>query len=73
MARRIVRLRGIAALMIGAPLPARYPNESAHGGNLGVLVAVAEYWVRRWALPDMPHTRILDAVPAFRNVPAHPR
>jgi len=58
--------------MIGSPLLTRYTNESAHGGNLGALVAIAEYWVRRWALPDMPHTHILDAVLAFRNTSALP-
>ena len=124
MAHRIVRLRDIAALVIGypllaqrirthlkiiPPLPSRegvrgrgktntefsggishpYPapppsrgresnfdigsNQSAHDGNLGAMVATGGYWVRRWVLPDMPHTHILDAVPAFRNISAHPR
>jgi hypothetical protein len=72
MARRVVRLRGIAALVIGYPLLAHYINKSAHGGNLGAIVAIAEYWVRRWVLPTMPHTHILDAVLAFRNTSALP-
>jgi len=38
---------------------------------LVALMFVAEYWVRRWALPDMRHMRILDAVRAFTN--ARPR
>jgi uncharacterized membrane protein len=41
MARRIVPWLGIAALLIGYPLLAHYTNESAHGGNLGALVAIA--------------------------------
>jgi uncharacterized membrane protein len=41
MARRIVPWLGIAAVVIGYPLLAHYTNESAHGGNLGALVAVA--------------------------------
>ena len=41
MARRIVRWLGIAALVIGYPLLAHYTNESAQGGNLGALVAIA--------------------------------
>lgn len=73
MAHRIVRLRDIAALVIGYPLLMHYTNESAHGGNLGALVAIAEYWVRRWVLPNMQHTHILDAVLAFRNTSALPR
>lgn len=40
---------------------------------LVVLMFVGEYWVRRWALPEMRHMRLLDAVRAFRNTPAHPR
>lgn len=40
---------------------------------LVVLMFIAEYWVRRWVLPDMRHTHILDAVRAFRNTPARPR
>ena len=73
MARRIVRWLGIAALVIGYPLLTHYTNESVHGGNLGALVAIAEYWVRRGVLPDMPRTHILDAVLAFRNPSALPR
>ncbi len=41
MTRRIVRWLGIAALLIGYPLLAHYTNESAHGGKLGALVAIA--------------------------------
>jgi uncharacterized membrane protein len=41
MAIRILRWLGIAALVIGYPLLAHYTNESAHGGNLGALVAIA--------------------------------
>ncbi len=40
---------------------------------LVALMFVGEYWVRRWVLPDMRHTHILDAVRAFRNTPARPR
>ena len=40
---------------------------------LVALMFIAEYWVRRWVLPDMRHSRILDAVRAFRNTPAGPR
>jgi uncharacterized membrane protein len=40
---------------------------------LVALMFIAEYWVRRWVLPDMQHTHILDAVRAFRNTPARPR
>ena len=40
---------------------------------LVVLMFIAEYWVRRWVLPDTRHTHILDAVRAFRNTPARPR
>ncbi len=31
------------------------------------LMFIVEYWVRRWALPDVQNTHILDAVRAFRN------
>jgi hypothetical protein len=72
MAHHIVRLRAIVALVIGYPLLAHYTNESVHGGNLGAIMAMAEYWVRRWILPDMPHTHILDAVLVFRNTSALP-
>jgi uncharacterized membrane protein len=41
MTRRIVPWLGIAVLAIGYPLLAHYTNESAHGGNLGALVAIA--------------------------------
>jgi len=40
---------------------------------LVALMFVAEYWVRRWVLPDVRHTHILDAVRAFRSASAHPR
>jgi hypothetical protein len=40
---------------------------------LGALVFIAEYWVRRRALPDMQHAHILDAVRAFRDSTARPR
>ena len=41
MARRVVLLTGIAALLLGYPLLAHYTNESGHSGSLGALVAVA--------------------------------
>ena len=37
------------------------------------LMFIAEYWVRRWVLPDIQNAHILDAVRAFRNTPAGPR
>jgi uncharacterized membrane protein len=40
---------------------------------LVALMFIAEYWVRRWVLPDIQHTHILDAVRAFRNSSARPR
>ena len=40
---------------------------------LVALMFIAEYWVRRWVLPDMQQTHILDAVRAFRNTPTRPR
>jgi uncharacterized membrane protein len=40
---------------------------------LVALMFIAEYWVRRWVLPDLQPTHILDAVRAFRNTPARPR
>jgi uncharacterized membrane protein len=40
---------------------------------LVALMFIAEYWVRRWVLPDVQHTHILDAVRAFRNSSARPR
>jgi len=40
---------------------------------LVALMFIAEYCVRRWVLPDMQHTHILDAVRAYRNTPARPR
>ena len=73
MACHILRWPGIATLLIGYPLLAHHTNESAHTGNLGALVFIAEYWVRRRALPDMPHAHILDAARAFRNTSARPR
>jgi hypothetical protein len=73
MAHRIVRLRDIAALVIGYPLLAPCTIEPTHDGYLGALMATAGYWVRRWVLPNMPHARILDAVLAPRNPSAPPR
>ena len=72
MTRRIVPWLGIAALVIAYPLLAHYTNKTAHDGNLGAIMVMAEYWVRRWILPDMPHTHILDAVLVFRNISALP-
>ncbi len=40
---------------------------------LVALMFIAEHWVRRRVLPDNQHTRILDAVRAFRNRTAQPR
>ena len=40
---------------------------------LVALMFIAEYWVRRWVLPDMQHAHILDAVRAYRNSSARPR
>ena len=40
---------------------------------LVALMFIAEYWVRRWVLPNMQHTHVLDALRAFRNTPAPPR
>lgn len=40
---------------------------------LVALMFIAEYWVRRWMLPNTQHMRILDAVRAFRETPARPR
>ncbi len=40
---------------------------------LVALMFIAEYWVRRWLLPDTQNMRILDAVRAFRNHSARPR
>ena len=40
---------------------------------LVALMFIAEYWVRRLTLPDTKHTRIFDAVRAFRNTSARPR
>lgn len=40
---------------------------------LVVLMFIAEYWVRRWRLPELRHTHILDAVRAFRNGSARAR
>ena len=41
MTSRIVPWLGIVALLIAYPLLAHYTNESAHGGSLGALVAIA--------------------------------
>ncbi|MHB8534841.1 MAG: hypothetical protein ACYDBW_05280 [Sulfuricaulis sp.] len=73
MAHRIVRLRDIAALVIGYPLLAHFTIEPAHDDYLDALMATAGYWVRRWVLPNMPRARILDAVLALRNTSAPPR
>jgi uncharacterized membrane protein len=40
---------------------------------LVALMFIAEYWVRRWMLPDMQNAHILDAVRAFRNTSVRPR
>lgn len=40
---------------------------------LVALMFIAEYWVRRWALPEMRHAHILDAVRAFRSTAARQR
>ena len=40
---------------------------------LVALMFIAEYWVRRWVLPEMQHMHILDAVRAYRNTSARPR
>jgi len=40
---------------------------------LVVLMFIAEYWVRRRALPDMQHQHILVAVRLFRNAATRPR
>ena len=40
---------------------------------LVALMFIAEYGVRRWVLPELRHTHILDAVRAFRNTSARPR
>jgi uncharacterized membrane protein len=40
---------------------------------LVALMFIAEYWVRRWVLPDLQHAHILDAVRAFRNTSGRPR
>jgi uncharacterized membrane protein len=39
---------------------------------LVALMFIAEYWVRRWVLPDLQYMHILDAVRAYRNTPAPP-
>ncbi len=40
---------------------------------LVALMFILEYWTRRWLLPDTKHTRILDAVRAFRNTSVRAR
>ncbi|MBU1689813.1 MAG: hypothetical protein KJ958_09330 [Gammaproteobacteria bacterium] len=40
---------------------------------LVALMFIAEYWVRRWVLPEMRQTHILDAVRAYRKTSARPR
>ena len=37
---------------------------------LVALMFIAEYWVRRWVLPDIQNPHILDAVRAYRNTSA---
>lgn len=37
------------------------------------LMFVAEYWVRKWLLPEMRHAHFMDALRAFRKVSARPR
>lgn len=37
------------------------------------LMFVAEYWVRRWLLPELRHTHLLDAVRAFRHASTRTR
>ena len=40
---------------------------------LVALMFIAEYWVRKWLLPETQNMRILDAVRAYRNHSARPR
>ena len=40
---------------------------------LVALMFIAEYWVRRWVLPDMQDAHILDALRAYRNSSASAR
>ena len=40
---------------------------------LVALMMIAEYWVRRWALPDIRRIHILEAIQAFRNTSARQR
>lgn len=40
---------------------------------LVVLMFIAEYWIRRRALPDMQHAHILEGVRLFRNSTTPPR
>lgn len=37
------------------------------------LMFVAEYWMRKWRLPELRDTHILDAVRAFRHASSRPR
>ncbi len=39
---------------------------------LVALMFIAEYWVRKWLLPDTQNMRILDAIRAFRDNSAPP-
>ena len=39
---------------------------------LVALMFVAEYWVRRWSLPEVQKVHILDAVRAFKNTQSSP-
>ena len=40
---------------------------------LVALMFIAEYWVRRWVLPDTQNAHILDALRAYRNTSTRPR
>lgn len=40
---------------------------------LVALMFVAEYWMRKWLLPEMRHAHFLDAIRAFRDASARPR
>ena len=67
MTRRIVPWLGIAAVLIGYPLLAHYTNESAHGGNLGALVADCARSIDRTGAglalaPALPHAGCAGAV-----------
>lgn len=40
---------------------------------LVAMMFIAEYWVRRWRLPEMRHSHIFDAVRAYRDASARTR